>query len=45
MDEEKDLEPAMDLIRLSHDYFAGKQNAQRTETNGTVVIAITLGRP
>jgi putative NADH-flavin reductase len=34
VDEERDLEPAMDLIRLSHDYFAGKQNAQRTETNG-----------
>ena len=45
VDEEKDLEPAMDLIRLSHDYFAGKQNVLRTETNGTVVIASTLGRP
>jgi uncharacterized protein YbjT (DUF2867 family) len=34
VDEEKDLEPAMDLIRLSHHYFAGKQDVVRTETNG-----------
>jgi len=27
VDDEKDLEPAMDLIRLLHHYFAGKQNA------------------
>jgi luciferase-like monooxygenase len=28
---EKDLEPAMDLIRMSHGRFAGKQNVPRME--------------
>ncbi len=28
--DEEDLEPAMDLIRLSHQYFAGKQDVLRT---------------
>jgi hypothetical protein len=27
---QKDLEPAMDLIRMSHQYFAGKQDVLRT---------------
>jgi len=27
VDEERDLQPAMDLILLSHQHFAGKQNA------------------
>jgi hypothetical protein len=29
--EEKDLEPAMDLIRLSHDHFAAGQNDPRAQ--------------
>jgi hypothetical protein len=29
--DEKDLEPAMALIRMSHHHFAGKQNAPRME--------------
>ena len=29
--EEKDLEPAMELIRMAHDYFAGQKNGSRTE--------------
>lgn len=28
---EEDLEPAMDLIRMSHDYFADKQSVPGTE--------------
>jgi hypothetical protein len=28
---EEDLDPAMDLIRMSHHYFAEKQSVQRTE--------------
>ena len=31
VDDEKDLEPAMDLIRVAHHYVAGKQNVLRTE--------------
>jgi hypothetical protein len=31
VDDEKDLEPAMDLIRMSHRYFASKWNVLRTE--------------
>jgi hypothetical protein len=31
VDGEDNLEPAMDLIRMSHRYFAGKQNALRRE--------------
>jgi hypothetical protein len=34
VDDEADLEPTMDLIRLSHQRFAGGQNGARTETNG-----------
>jgi Family of unknown function (DUF5519) len=38
---DKDLEPAMDLIRMSHGYFAGKQGVPRMEhvvdPTGTVV--------
>jgi len=46
VDEEKDLEPAMDLIRLSDHYFADKENAFcERKPMETVVIAITLGRP
>src|SRR5436305_14852324 len=29
--DEEDLEPAMDLIRMSHHHFAGKQSVLRTE--------------
>jgi len=29
--DEKDLEPAMELIRMSHDYFAARQNVLQTE--------------
>ncbi len=31
VDDEEDLEPAMDLIRMSHQYLAGKQDILRTE--------------
>ena len=31
VDDEEDLEPAMDLIRMSHHYFADKQSVLRTE--------------
>jgi hypothetical protein len=31
VDDEKDLEPAMDLIRMSHHYFASKRRVLRTE--------------
>jgi len=31
VDDEEDLEPTMDLIRMSHQYFAGKQITPRTE--------------
>jgi|SRR5438876_10405501 len=31
MDDEEDLEPAMDLIRISHHHFAGKQSVLRSE--------------
>jgi len=31
VDDEEDLEPAMDLIRMSHHHFAGKQSVVRTE--------------
>ena len=31
VDDEEDLEPAMDLIRMSHQRFAGKQSDLRTE--------------
>ena len=31
VDDEEDLEPAMDLIRMSHQHFAGKQSILRTE--------------
>jgi hypothetical protein len=31
VNDEGDLEPAMELIRLSHQYFAGKQDVSRTE--------------
>src|SRR5436189_2729626 len=31
VDDEADLGPAMDLIRMSHDHFAGKQSILRTE--------------
>src|SRR5881397_1910209 len=31
VDDEEDLEPAMDLIRMSHHHFAGKQSVLRTE--------------
>jgi hypothetical protein len=31
VDDEEDLQPAMDLIRMSHHYFAGKQTVLRTE--------------
>ena len=31
VDDEEDLEPAMDLIRMSHRRFAGKQSVLRTE--------------
>ena len=31
VDDEEDLEPTMDLIRMSHQYFAGKQSTPRTE--------------
>ena len=34
VDAEKDLEPAMDLIRMSHQHFASGRNGLRTETNG-----------
>src|SRR6266853_4243738 len=30
VDDESDLEPAMDLIRMSHQYLAGKQDILRT---------------
>jgi len=33
VDEETDLEPAMDLIRMSHQHFGSKLNVPRTETN------------
>jgi Family of unknown function (DUF5519) len=29
--DDKDLEPAMDLIRMSHDYFAGEQGVPRMQ--------------
>src|SRR5213595_4253995 len=31
VNDEGDLEPAMDLIRMSHHHFAGKQSVLRTE--------------
>ena len=31
VDDEEDLEPAMDLIRMSHHHFAGKQSVLRSE--------------
>lgn len=31
VNDEGDLEPAMELIRMSHQYFAGKQDVLRTE--------------
>src|SRR5947208_3941865 len=31
VDDEADLDPAMDLIRMSHHHFAGKQSILRTE--------------
>ncbi len=31
VDNEEDLQPAMDLIRMSHHYFANKQSVLRTE--------------
>ena len=31
VDDEADLGPAMDLIRMSHHHFAGKQSILRTE--------------
>jgi len=31
VDDEEDLQPAMDLIRMSHHHFAGKQSVLRTE--------------
>jgi hypothetical protein len=31
VDKEEDLEPAMDLIRMSHSYFADKQNPSRMQ--------------
>jgi hypothetical protein len=31
VDREEDLEPAMDLIRMSHRYFADKQNLSRMQ--------------
>ena len=31
VDDEQDLEPAMDLIRMSHHHFAGKQSVLTTE--------------
>jgi hypothetical protein len=31
VDDEEDLQPAMDLIRMSHHYFADKQSVLRTE--------------
>jgi hypothetical protein len=31
VDREEDLAPAMDLIRMSHRYFAGKQNLSRMQ--------------
>ncbi len=31
VDDEEDLEPAMNLIRMSHHHFAGKQSVVRTE--------------
>jgi hypothetical protein len=31
VNDEGDLEPAMELIRMSHQYFAGKQAVLRTE--------------
>ena len=31
VDDEEDLQPAMDLIWMSHDYFADKQSVLRTE--------------
>ena len=30
VDDEEDLKPAMDLIRMSHHHFAGKQSVLRT---------------
>src|SRR6266700_6297668 len=30
VDDEQDLKPAMDLIRMSHQYLAGKQDVPRT---------------
>jgi len=31
VDDEEDLEPAMDLIRMSHDHFADKQSVLRAD--------------
>jgi luciferase-like monooxygenase len=31
VDDEEDLQPAMDLIRMSHHYFVDKQSVLRTE--------------
>ena len=31
VDDEQDLKPAMDLIRMSHHHFASKQGVLRTE--------------
>jgi hypothetical protein len=31
VDDEEDLDPAMDLIRMSHHHFAAKQSVLRTE--------------
>src|SRR5437899_10160684 len=31
VNDEEDLQPAMDLIRMSHHHFAGKQSVPRTE--------------
>jgi hypothetical protein len=31
VDDERELEPAMDLIRMSHQYFASKENGRRMD--------------
>ncbi len=33
VEDEKDLEPAMELIRMSHEHFAGNRNVLRAERN------------
>ena len=32
VNDREDLEPAVDLIRMSHRYFAGKPNVEQTES-------------